>query len=138
MVTKNSLNRIILNKNNALDLQALKKMVKEYIDKYYGKKFKVSKHVLNGFCWSFQNVPAKTTLTTVFKLFKKRFAEDNRCIRKQFRYLNQNYNSKYKLRDLMVFKLKTDGYSFMQIAEITGLSIVRIKQVYYIVKKILK
>lgn len=63
--------------------------------------------------------------------------DNNKIIRKQFRYLNSNYNSKYKLRDLMIFKLKTNGYSFIQIAEITNLSIVRVKQVYYIVKKII-
>lgn len=136
MATKNISNRIILKESNALDLKALKKMVKEYIDKYYGDKFKVNKMVKNEFGYSYQNVPAKTTLTTIFNLFKERFIHETRYLKKQFKFLNQNYNSTHKLRDLYIFKLKMDGYNFKQIAEITNLSVVRIKQVYYIVKKL--
>ena len=137
MITKETLNRLILNETNALDLQALKKMVKEYIDKYYGEKLNVNGRVKNEYGYTYHGIPAKTTLTTVFNLFKERFMNDNKSIKKQFKYLNSNYNSKYKLRDLMIFKLKIDGYSFVQIAEITNLSKVRIKQIYYIVKKMI-
>ena len=137
MTTKNISNRIILNETNALDLKALQKMVKSYIDKYYGEKRKVNAIVKGKYISSVLSVPAKTTLYTVFNLFKKTFMEDNRCVRKQFRYLNLNYDSKNKLRDLYIFKLKIDGYTFKQISEIIGLSIVRIKQVYYNIKKII-
>ena len=135
MTTKNISNRIILQVRSTLDLQALKKLVQEYINNYYGEKRKERKIVRNKYLSSILAVPSKITLTTVFNLFERRFIDDTTHIRKVFRYLNHNYSSTHKLRDLYIFKLKMDGYTFKQIVEITNLSIARVKQIYYIVKK---
>jgi len=138
MIPKDTLNRMTLKDIQLLDLNILENTVKEFIKKYYGSKKLIRKLVKtdSGFS-SFEWCKPTKTLHNVFIEFKQLNKDSFNYSKKIFKYLNQNYNSKQKLRDLFIFRLRNEEYSFKEIAEITGLSLIRVKQVYYEIRKII-
>ena len=138
MTTKNTSSRIILKENSILDLNELEIMVKEFINNCYGSKKMVRKLVRTEFGSSFKLKKITKTLHSVFNEFKRLDNKSSNSFRKLFRYLDKNYNSTHKLRDIHIFKLKYDGYTFTEIVKISGLSIARVKQVYYEIKNLIK
>lgn len=138
MTTKNTPNRIILKESYTLDLKELERMVKDFIKKYYEGKKTYKKQVKTEFGYVYRDYKPTITVSSVFRAFKRRNKTIYSSLAKIFRYLNQNYSSKHKLRDVYIFKLKYDGYTFREIAEITGLTIIRIKQIFYEIKSLIK
>lgn len=134
MVNKKATDKIILSTTEIYNLNVLKKLVKEYITKFYGKKLKVGKRITNYNFTSYQRIDTKVTLTTIFDKFDKSYG---RKFKFDIKLLNKKYQSKYKLRDLYIYKLRKEGYSFAQISDILNMTIGRIKQIFYKLKKII-
>lgn len=137
MPTKNVSNIIIPKETIVLDLKELRDMVKVFIKKYYSKSV-YSRAVKSKFGYSHRNYTPTITVNSVFQSFIQQNKDSYKSLKKIYRYLNQNYNSKHKLRDLLILKLKNEGYTFNQIKDIIGLSVPRIKQVYYKIKNLIK